>query len=84
MEAGTSDPGGVERHCPSNGVRKATAHQETRWAWTELQGISLQHKEKKKKDSFTMRVFTHWNRLLRDVYVVSILGNIKKHNWTQL
>lgn len=49
MEAGTSDPGGVERHCPSNGVRKATAHQETQWAWTELQGISLQHKEKKKK-----------------------------------
>lgn len=48
MEAGTSDPGGVERHCPSNGVRKATAHQETQWAWTELQGISLQHKEKKK------------------------------------
>lgn len=31
-----------------------------------------------------MRVFTHWNRLLRDAYVVSILGNIKKHNWTQL
>jgi len=28
VEAGTGDPGGAERHCPSNGVRKAKAHLE--------------------------------------------------------
>lgn len=48
MEKGTGDPGVVEKHCPSNSVRKAKAHLVTQQAQTEIQEISLKSKKRKK------------------------------------